>query len=78
MAKKENLEYLIVSGIRPLMDFIQMKGFIGGFLIDIFRIFYCFQIMEKKELYRLAKRLYDLRNINKKKLKRILEWRNQH
>ena len=60
------------------MDFIQMKGFIGGFLIDIFRIFTALGLMEKKELYRLAKRLYDLRNINKKKLKRILEWRNQH
>ena len=76
--QKENLEYLIVSEDRPLMDFIQMKGFIGGFLIDIFRIFTALGLMEKKELYRLAKRLYDLRNINKKKLKRILEWRNQH
>ena len=76
--QKSDLEYLIVSEDRPLMDYVELYGFMGGFLIDIFRIFTSLDLLTKKELYRLAKRLHEMRNINKKKLKNILQWRNQY
>jgi len=75
---KDNFESFIISEDRPLLDYARMVGFVAGLLVDFFRVCDAMDWMTHRELYQLAKALYQLTNISKKKYKGILAWRARH
>jgi hypothetical protein len=74
--KITNNSIIIISEDRPLIDYARLNDFKAIFLADLFQIFTGMGNLSKKELYNLIVNLYDLRNINLKKKKTILTWRD--
>ncbi len=75
VGKSKYLDYFIISEDRPLLDYAIMTGLIIGLLADFFQVCDVMDWLSHRELYRLVKALYTLKNISQKKTKHILDWR---
>ena len=71
-------DYIVVSEDKPLLDYLHMKDIYAIQLIELFLIFTDMRKIQGKLFYRLVKILQDLRNITKKKMNSLLDWKSGH
>ncbi|MFX0098967.1 MAG: hypothetical protein ACFFCS_05255 [Candidatus Hodarchaeota archaeon] len=75
IGKRKSKSTIIVTEDRPLLDYLELNEITAIQLAELLQIYTRLGEIEGQEFYRLTKKLQQLRNITKRKMRDLLNWK---
>lgn len=75
IGKRNSKSTIIVTEDRPLLDYLELNEITAIQFAELLKIYTKRGEIEGKDFYRLTKKLQELRNITKRKMRDLLNWK---